>query len=333
MKIIAVEEHYMSPAVNEKYNEVMSKIGSPAVRARLGFLQKFFENTPAIRDLDELRIAAMDRQGVDMQVISYGNNSPMDLPAEAAIPLCRLANDELAAAVRRHPARFAGFAALPVADPKAAADELSRAVNELGLKGASLNGTYNGVFFDEPEYFPIFQKADELDVPVYFHPGFVDERVSDHYYKGSLILPQVTATFSAYGFGWHADAGIHMMRMILSGIFQKLPDLKLMTGHWGELVPYYFDRIDEMIPEAVAGLGRPFSEIYREHVYISPSGIASKAPAMLAIGEMGADHVLWSHDYPYVKREDVRDFLMGLPISEEDREKLACKNAEKLLKL
>lgn len=332
MKLITIEEHYMSKTVNETYMRVMTQIVSPAVRARLEGLKGFLAKS-AISDLDEVRIAAMDKQGVDMQVISYGNNNPMDLPADAAIPLCRQANDELAAAIRRHPARFAGYAALPVGDPKAAADELSRAVNEFGFVGVSLNGSYNGRFFDEPEFFPIFQQAEKLDVPVYFHPGFPNEKVADYYYKGENIPQEVSAVFASYGYGWHVDTGIHMMRMILSGIFDKLPNLKLITGHWGELVPYYFDRIDEMIPEATTGLDRPFSEIYREHVYITPSGIASRNSAMPAINGMGADHVLWSHDFPYVKRDNVRDFLMDLPISQEEKEKVAYKNAETLLGL
>lgn len=332
MKLIAIEDHYMSKAVNEKYMEVMSKTVSPAERARLQGLQGFLANS-TISDLGDVRLAAMDKQGVDMQVISYGNNCPQDLPGDAAVPLCRQANDELAAEIRQHPGRFAGWAALPVGNPKAAADELSRAVNELGFKGASLNGNYHARFFDEPEFFPIFEKAAELDVPIYLHPGFPNERVADYYYKGENIPQAVSAVFGSYGYGWHVDAGIHMMRMIFSGIFNKLPNLKLMTGHWGELVPYYFDRIDEMIPDAISGLGRPFSEIYKEHVYITPSGIASKGPAMLAIGEMGADHVLWSHDFPYVKRNNVKAFLMELPISEESKEKIAYKNAEALLRL
>lgn len=332
MKLIAIEEHYMSPAVNEQYMNVMTEIVSPAERARLEGLQGFLQNSP-ISDLDELRIATMDAQGVDMQVISYGNNSPMDLPGDAAVPLCRQANDELADAIRRHPTRFAGYAALPVGDPKAAADELSRAVQELGFVGASLNGNYHGRFFDEPEFYPIFERAAELEVPVYFHPGFPNEMVADYYYKGENIPQAVSAVFGAYGYGWHVDVGIHMIRMILSGIFGKLPNLKLMTGHWGELVPYYFDRIDEMIPESVTGLDRPFSEIYKTHVYITPSGIASRGPAMLAIDAMGADHVLWSHDFPYVKRDNVKDFLMELPISQEDKEKIAYRNAEVILKV
>lgn len=333
MKLITVEEHYMSPQVNAQYMNVMKKIVSPAVRARLNGLQGFLANNKGISDLGEHRIAAMDKQGVDMQVISYGNNSPMDLPAEAAVPLCRQANDELAAAILQYPQRFAGWAALPVGDPCAAADELSRTVNELGFVGASLNGTYQGRFFDEPEFFPIFKRAAELDVPIYFHPGFPDEMVADYYYKGENIPQAVSAVFSAYGYGWHVDVGIHMIRMILSGIFNQLPGLKLMTGHWGELVPYYFDRIDEMLPKAITGLDRSFSELYKEHVYITPSGMASRGPAHLAISEMGIDHILWSHDFPYVKRDNVKDFLMELPLSREDKEKIAYKNAEALLKI
>ncbi len=332
MKIIAIEDHYMSHTVNSKYMEVMLPLVSPAERARLEGLQSFLINS-LIGDMGEKRLAVMDAQGVDMQVLSYGNNSPQDLPANEAVPLCRQANNELAAAIKKHPTRFAGYAALPVSDPQAAAQELARTVNELGFVGASLNGNYGGRFFDEPEFFPVFKKAAELDVPVYLHPGFPNEAVADYYYKGENIPAVVSGIFGSFGYGWHVDVGIHMMRLIFSGIFNKLPNLKLITGHWGELVPYYFARIDEMIPEAATGLGRPFSEIYKEHVYITPSGIVSKGPAMLAISEMGADHVLWAHDFPYVKRRDIKDFLLGLPISREEKEKIAFKNAEKLLKL
>ncbi len=158
MKLIAIEEHYMSKSVNDKYMEVMTKIVSPAKRMRLEGLQGFLANS-TISDLDEVRISTMDKQGVDMQIISYGNNSPQDLPADVAVSLCRQANDELTDAVRKHLDRFAGYAALPVGNPKAAANELSRAVNELGFNGASLNGNYNVRFFDELEFFPIFEKA------------------------------------------------------------------------------------------------------------------------------------------------------------------------------
>lgn len=332
MKVIAIEEHYMSKAVNKVYMDVMTKLVSPSERARLEGLQVFLENSP-ISDLGEVRIAAMDKQGVDMQIISYGNNSPQYLPADVAVALSRQANDELAAASQKYPTRFAGWAVLPVGDPDAAAQELERAVKKLGFKGASLNGNYNGRFFDEPEFFPIFKKAAELDVPIYLHPGFPNETVADYYYKGENIPPAVSAKFGAYGYGWHVDVGIHMMRMVLSGIFNKLPNLKLMTGHWGELVPFYFERIDEMIPESLTGLGKPFSEIYKTHVYISSSGLTSKGPSTLVIDEMGADHILWSHDYPYVKRDDIKDFLMNLNIPDEDREKIAYKNAEKIFKL
>ena len=331
MKLIATEEHYMSKAVNEQYMRVMTKLVKPSVRARLEGLQLFLENNREISDLGEQRIASMDKQGVDVQVISYGNNSPMDLPPESATLLCRQANDELAAAIQKHPTRFAGFAVLPVGNPQAAAGELTRAVKELGFVGASLNGVYRGRFFDEPEYFPIFEKAAELNVPIYFHPGFPEEKVSDYYYRGENIPANVSAVFSSYGYGWHVDAGIHMIRMILSGIFEKLPNLKVITGHWGELVPYYFERLNDRFFKSMTGFDQEFSEIYKEHVYLTPSGIMSRSTAMLAIEEMGADHVLWSCDYPYVRREDGKDFLTELGLSEDAMEKIAYKNAEALL--
>ncbi|MFT4104130.1 MAG: amidohydrolase family protein [Lacrimispora sp.] len=332
MKVIALEEHFMSAAVNEEYTKIFSEHASPAARIRAAFVANYIEKDNSLLEVGEKRLSYMDRSGVDIQVIGYGNNNPMELPAVHAIPLCRQANDELAAHIAKNPERFYGMASLPVADPKAAAEELDRAVKELGFKGAILNGTYNGRFFDDEEFFPIFEKAAELDVPVYFHPGEINEQVAGYYYSGSWS-DSVASILANQGFGWHVDSGIHVIRMILSGIFDKLPDLTIISGHWGELVPYFLERLDRQLPPGLTGLKQEFSKYYREHVYVTPSGMLYNAPFRLCLSELGADRILWAGDYPYLRPENAREYLESADISQEDKEKIAYINAARLLKL
>lgn len=332
MKIITFEEHFLSQKVNGTYTEILKKTASPAFRARMDFVANFISGDDSLTNVGEKRIRFMDKAGVDIQIVSYGNNSPMHLSAGSAVPLCKQANDELAEYCRNFPNRFYGFAVLPVDDAKAAADELGRCVNELGFKGAMFSGTFNDHFLDEQRFFPIFKKAAELGLPLYLHPGEVSEKVADYYYKGSWT-DNVASALAAHGYGWHVDAGIHIIRMILSGIFDKLPDLKLISGHWGELVPYFLERIDETLPKPVTGLSRKFSEYYKDHIFVTPSGMFYDSPFKLCLHEMGADHILWAMDYPYVKRENTRTYLENFSIDEADKEKIGHLNAEKMLKL
>lgn len=332
MKIIAFEEHFMSARVNEEYTKIVSNTASAAAKVRAEFVAGYIARDDSLLEVGEKRLSYMDKSGVDVQVIGYGNNSPMGLDARYAVPLCKQANDELASHIAKNPARFFGLASLPVADAKAAAGELARCVNELGFKGAILNGTFQGRFFDEPEFFPIFAKAAELDVPVYFHPGEVDEDVAAYYYKGGWP-DGVTSVLANQGYGWHVDSGIHVMRMILSGIFDKLPNLTIINGHWGELVPYFFERIDLQLPPSLTGLRKPFSQYYKERVYVTPSGMFYDAPFKLCHSEIGADRIMWACDYPYMKPENARSYLESAPIPSEDKKKIGHLNAEKLLKI
>lgn len=332
MKIIALEEHFMSAKVNDAYTKIVSKTASPAARARAEFVASYIARDNNLLEVGEKRLGYMGRSGVDVQVIGYGNNSPMNLDAADAVPLCIQANDELAALIAKNPTRFYGFATLPVADAKAAADELSRCVNGLGFKGAILNGTFQGRFFDEPVFYPIFEAAAALGVPVYFHPGEVEEKVAGYYYSGNWT-ERVASTLANQGYGWHVDSGIHVIRMILSGIFDKLPNLTLINGHWGELVPYFLERIDSQLPPDLTGLGRTFSEYYKGHIYVTPSGMLYDAPLQLCVSELGADRIMWACDYPYIRPENARHYLENAPVSDQDKEKIGYLNAEKLLKL
>lgn len=332
MKLITIEEHFISTAVNNAYTKVKTQDATPEEKNKAQFIANFIAKDDRITEIGEKRLAYMDKSGVDVQIISYGNNNPMDLPAEYAIPLCRQANDELAEKCQAYPERFYGLASLPVADVPAAVAELERAVSELGLKGAQLTGTFNGEFFDDKKYWPIFAKAAELDVPIALHPGEVVTQVSEHYYQGAWSSA-VTTVLAGHGFGWHADTGIHVMRLILSGIFDQYPSLKIVSGHFGELVPYFLQRLDENLPTQLTGLKKNFADYYREHLYLSPSGMFYDAPFQLCLNEMPENHLLWSMDYPYIMRENTRDYLENFAINDELKQKIAHENAERIFHL
>lgn len=335
MKIITIEEHFTSPKITAKMQQFQSNnLDAGKAKDMEEIIKHFLPTNEDIEDVGARRLQFMDESGVDMQVISYGGGSPQGIAdPNVALELCKEANDELAAFIKENPTRFAGFTTLPLADPIAAANELERAIKVLGFKGALIAGTFQGKFCDDPLFFPIFEKAAELNVPVYMHPGIVEKNVADHYFRNENWSKLVNGVFPAAGFGWHMDSGIHVIRMILSGIFDKLPNLKLISGHWGEFVPAFLERLDETLYPEITNLRRTISEYYKEHVYITPSGIFSEVQLQFAISQMGADHIIYSADYPYLMKKNTGDFLKNASISDQDKEKIGHLNVEKLLNL
>lgn len=341
MKLITTEEHMSTAFANKEITDYLKQQPSdPKKMAEFG--QSFAEGLKAyavdpavMQDVDDKRIRYMNENGIDMQILSYGDSvtNPDILPGEQSIPLTQKINDAIAEAVKRHPDRYLGFATLPVSEPVAAAKELKRAVTKLGLKGALILGTArNNEFLDAPKFMPIFEMAAELDVPLYMHPSLPSETIRDNYYSGMQPIG-FNAIMSTPGWGWHMEAGLHVTRLILSGLFDKLPSLKLISGHWGEFVPYFLERLDEATtPVAGNTLKHPVSYYYKKNVYITPSGMYTWPQMQLVLSEMGADHVLWAQDYPYVKG-NAQDFLSQTPISDQDKDKIAHENVEKLLHL
>ena len=245
-KVITVEEHFMSEKVNGEYQKLLEKKNlTLAQKAKANFIQQFVAKGE-ITEVGEKRLEFMETHGIDCQILSYGNNSPSYLDPKQAVVLCQMANEELAGYCKQYPGNFYGFAVLPVGDTGAALTELERAEKTLGIKGIIFNGAYQESYFDEDRFFPIFEMAQELKVPVMLHPGEVPTEVAKTYYQGSWPVA-VANVFAGHGIGWHYDAWVQYMRMILSGIFDRLPNLQLICGHWGELLPYYFNRMDDML--------------------------------------------------------------------------------------
>ncbi|MFD1442117.1 amidohydrolase family protein [Lacticaseibacillus hegangensis] len=333
MKVITVEEHFESAKVTQAMAAAAGQQSRPTVSSEMAHYMQTTLPTPAImQDVAKDRLEIMDRYDIDMQVLSYGNAQPQNLAPKDAVPLSQLANDELAKAIQVAPTRYAGLAVLPVGDPQAAAQELHRAVEQLGLKGVLLKGNYAGKFFDDPFFFPIFQAAADLNVPVYFHPSFVPPVITQHYFESDHWSEVVSGIFGSAGYGWHMDVGIQVMRMILSGIFDKLPNLKLVSGHWGELVPMFLERLDDELDQ-YAGLKRHFSAYYRDNVYVTPSGILSQPQLNFLLEEVGAEHILYSIDYPYKQPESAATFLTDAKLSVSQREAIAHGNAERVFNL
>lgn len=333
MKIITVEEHFESAKVTAGINKATGKSAVPQLSAEMtNYMQTKLPSPEIMQDYTKDRIAFMDKYDIDMQIMSYGNSQAQNLDPKDAIPLSRLANDELAKAVASNPTRFAAMATIPVGDPEAAAAELKRAVTELGFKGLMLKGNYQGKFFDDPYFFPIFQMASDLDVPVYFHPSFVPPVITDHYYASDNWSDLVTGILGTAGFGWHLDVGVQVMRMIISGIFDKLPNLKIVSGHWGELIPMFLERLDqELIP--YTDLKRSFSDYYRSNVYVTPSGILTEPQLKFLLDEVGEEHLIYSIDYPYETPETSRNFLDTSALTQAQRELFAHGNAERIYKV
>ena len=331
MRIITVEEHFHHPEVVAR---VLDLSGPPPVVPDAGFgafLQAFAPDKDSAERLGGKRLAHMDRVGIDIQVVSHGANSPGSLDHPEAVELCRKVNDDLAEQISQHPTRFRGFATIPLHDPAAAADEMRRCVNELGFVGTLVMGTCGGLFLDDERFDPVLAAAEEVDLPIYVHPGVPAPPVSTAYYAGNWPAA-VQFLFSSPAFGWHAEAGIHVLRLILSGALDRHPGLKLLSGHWGEFVAGWLDRLDETIGWADY-LGRPVSEYYREHVWATPSGMYNPNQLKFILAEIGADRIIHSEDFPYVVRDNVSDFLEQADLTDEERNAIAHRNAENVMRI
>jgi uncharacterized protein len=329
MKIIALEEHFRNAAIEKAVGRFMaagqSSISDKAIAAR------YNPQTSQLEDLGTERLQHMDAMGIDVQVLSYTAPGTQVLSAAEAIPLSRDANDQVAAAIASHPDRFAGFATLPTPDPEAAAAELERAVRKLGFKGAMINGRTHDRFLDDPSFRPLLEAAVDLDVPLYLHPTFPPQTVQDAYYAG--FDPVVSTIFATAGWGWHMETGIHALRLILAGVFDRYPSLQIILGHWGEMIPFYLARVDEAISPAAKHLQRRVADYFTQQFYATPSGLFTLPPFLLTLQIMGADRIMYSVDYPFIPGNQARTFLEAAPISPADKEKIAHGNAEKVLKM
>lgn len=324
MKTIAIEEHFTTPLYekhvggNEFRNFYLSsrseQVGHDIVS----------EN----KDIGAARIAHMDKAGVDVQVLSFGSPGAQAFNAEIAIPMARDANDRMAAAIAEYPDRFAAFAALPTAAPEVAADELERAVVDLGFKGAMIHGHTGGEFLDDKKYWPIFARAERLGVPIYLHPTYPHPAVVNAYFNGYEDLARA-------GWGFQLDTSTHFLRLVFSGLFDAHPNLKIILGHLGEGLPFAMHRLNDHTYQSARqrGLAKEPLQYLRENLVVTTSGNWHVPAFLCTMLTLGADNILFAIDWPFEPNDVGMAFLRGLPISEDDRAKIAHLNAERLLRL
>jgi predicted TIM-barrel fold metal-dependent hydrolase len=320
VRIVALEEHFLVPSlIDEHIGDAASKMDwlTPALRGELA-------------DLGAHRLQDMDASGISLQVISAGMPGADLLDGAAGVRFAMATNDRLAQGVRAHPGRFAGFAHLPMREPLAAADELERAVTELGFHGAMINGLTQGRFLDDPRFAPILERAASLDVPIYLHPNLPPEAVFDAYYRD---LPGNSGALLASGlFGWHSETAIHVFRLALSGTLERYPGLNFIVGHMGEMLPFMLARADDVL-SGYGDFGQPISDVIRERVYLTTSGFFTLPPFLIALMTFGASRILFSVDHPFSKNARGAAFLRTLPVSPADLAAIAHGNAERLLRL
>jgi uncharacterized protein len=321
MRIVTLEEHMTTPDIAKLAPLVSSGPMAEYMQA-MGL---------KLLDVGAGRIADMDAAGIDMQVLSVATSATDKLDADTAYGLSRDAHDRMAAAVSAHPSRFDAFANVALHQPERAAQELERCISRLGFKGLMVNGAPNGQFFDHPRFTPVLEAAHALDVPVYLHPAPPPQAVREAYFSD---LPGAAGFFlSTSAWGWHAETGMHSLRLMAAGIFDRFPKLKMIIGHMGENLPFSIERANSVFAHATGGLQRTIAEYFRDHFYVTTSGYFTVPPFVCAQQVVGIDKILFSVDYPFSSNALGRTFLDRLELSDEDMDKITHRNAEELLKL
>jgi predicted TIM-barrel fold metal-dependent hydrolase len=292
-----------------------------------------------LEDMGDGRLADMDANGIDMQVLSLQMQPAWDeVDPEQGAKVVRAFNEAAAAAVEAHPDRFALFAALPLHDPAEAARELEHAVRDLGAKGALVGTRAATGFLSDEVNWPLWETAESLDVPVYMHPEMPPKAVYDTYYAD--LGPTLGPAMASGAWGWHADTGMHTIRLIVRGVFDRFPNLQVIIGHMGECTPFMMGRLEQVwgtMDTLVKGYEPPFQRPIREYftsnIHITTSGFFDNESFQCALSVVGADRIMLSVDYPFSSNASARQFIDSAPIDDAVREAIAHGNVERLLNL
>jgi len=335
---IATEEAFAPPEMIEIYRRLLEG-GDPDP----GFkgLMGFYMSSPSARaqhimrcltDLDQLRLQHMDEAGIDMQVIALTAPGVQVMDRATAVSFARLANDQLADAVRRHPTRFAGMIAVAPQDPAAAAQEIERGINQLGMRSVIINSHTQGEYLSDPKFWDIFAAAEALQVPIYLHPNALPRKMIEPFQECGL-------DGAIYGFG--VETGLHALRIITAGVFDRFPKLQLVIGHMGEALPFWAYRLDYMHRATVASQRYPSvkplrkkpSDYLRENFFVTNSGVAWEPAIRFTQSVIGVERVLYAMDYPYQYAVEEVTALDAMALSAEHKKMFFQTNAERVFGL
>ncbi|MGO9191445.1 MAG: amidohydrolase family protein [Streptosporangiaceae bacterium] len=325
MRIVAIEEHWTTPGL------AGALAAQPdAERDESLMFNAMGDHEQRLADIGAGRLQWMDAAGIDVSVLGVAPPAAQALPAAQAIPLSREANDLAAEAVRAHPGRLRAFATLPTCDPGAAVTELERCATRLGHVGAMIHGRTGARSLDDPCFDDLLATAAQLGQPIFIHPQIPAAAVRDASYRG--FEPLVDLALSTFGWGWHMEAGLSALRLILRGTFDRHPRLQIILGHWGEMLLFWLDRVDAL-SNVATHLDRRVADYIHDNVYITSSGMLSDRLLRHALDFTSIDRILFSTDYPFqhVDAPAVQRFLTC--VRPPDREKLAFRNAERLLRI
>lgn len=330
-KIIAIEEHFITKRHLEELKRLELLKYNPMENKSDNQKKIMDEFNRKLLDLDDVRLMDMDRVGLDIQVLQFSGHGLDRMDSKVASAIAKESNDILGELIKKYPSRFSGFAQLNMQNPKEAAIELERCVNKLNLKGVVISGKCNGHYLDHESFTPVLAGCEKLNVPIYLHPGEPSQELFEELYSD---LPNgIGGPLSISGWGWHMENCLHSLRLVLAGVFDKFPNLKIIIGHMGEGIPFYLDRADKKMAYGISHLKKSIKEYFLSNFYITTSGFFSNETLNCALEVFGADRIIFAIDYPYSTNKEGIEFLNSANLSEEDFEKISHKNVEKLLNL
>ncbi len=322
-KLISVEEGFLIPEVMAELSRIVG--GVPSMKS--GPIAGPF--IPRLLDIGAGRIAEMDADGVDIQILSLSAPGVQKFAPDTALSLARLANDALSEAVKAHPDRFAGLAVAPPQAPAEAAKELERAVTTLGLKGLIVNSHTGDEYLDDPKFWPLLEAVEALDVPLYIHPREPGAGLWD----GLMAMTGFTV-----GWAYAVETGTHALRMIAAGVFERFPKLQVVLGHLGEGIPFMLQRIDNRYPFEIGVTGKtPLpktpSEYFRRNFTVATSGMNFAAPLRAAIDILGAERIMFAADHPMENQKAVVDEYRAIPLTDAERRQVSELTARRVFKI
>jgi 5-carboxyvanillate decarboxylase len=338
-KRIATEEAWLMKDIFDRYLKLVETkaLNDPAFESLWGYYgmspsERSVATLKRILDLGETRLADMDASGIDMQLLLHTAPGVQVFDAATGSSLASASNDMAAEAIRKHPTRYAGLAMIAPQDPATAAKELERGVKKLGLKGGVINSHTQGEFLNDQKFWPIFEAAEALDVPIYIHPSGPPK---------SMAQPFIDRGLDGAIYGFAVECGLHLLTIITSGAFDRFPKLRIVVGHAGEGLPFWIPRLDYMHSaqvrskryEVLKPLKKKVSDYLRENVYITTSGMNWAPAVMYCRSVLGNDRVLYAMDYPYQFEPSEVLAMDALPMSDAEKKAFYQGNAEQVFKL
>jgi 2,3-dihydroxybenzoate decarboxylase len=315
VKKIALEEHFLAPGFEDYWKTTTGEI-APEI---------YSQAAVRLAEFGDLRLAVMDRGGIERAVLSIaGPGVQIERDTATAVRRAREANDFLAREIEKRPDRYSGFAHLAMQDGKAAADELERAMRELGFVGAMINGHTNGQYLDHPSLYPFWERAEALGAVIYLHPA--DPPSTMPALDGTYGLKRAT-------WEWGVETGSHALRLVFGGHFDRFPRATLALGHLGEMLPYLLWRFDSRAAFYAVKLARKPSDYIRANIVMTVSGMFSAEPLDCAISAVGHERIMFATDYPFEPPDEASEFIDRVPLAESVRADICRNNAARLLRL